>query len=85
MKKVLHKVEDGIELKRCACCKSWKPLSEFYRHRKMWDALDYYCKPCSVQRCMSYRDKTRIRFMRKLKPGTLGAPASGSSVIPPRD
>ena len=36
-----------MSLKRCKKCQQEKPSSEYYRHRKSRDGLDYLCKECS--------------------------------------
>ena len=43
--------------KNCKRCNTWKPLSEYYRDRKMCDGLYSYCKHCAknplvIKQCM---------------------------------
>jgi len=41
-----HRVVEGVKEKRCRKCKSWKPESEFYSHRRNKDGLDVWCREC---------------------------------------
>lgn len=45
MKRIEHKIIDGVECKRCGTCKQWKPLCEFDKS-SCWDGLDNKCKGC---------------------------------------
>ena len=36
------------ELKRCSCCKEYKPRAKFYKNRSNKDGYGYYCKPCKA-------------------------------------
>ena len=45
--KIDHKVVNNEECKRCATCKEFKPLSEFYKDGgHAWDGLVVSCKIC---------------------------------------
>lgn len=39
MKRIYHKIEEGVEKKRCCKCKRWLPLSCFYKNKVKWDGL----------------------------------------------
>lgn len=41
-----HRIVGGIEEKRCRSCMRWKAESEFHRHRRNKDGLDFRCKVC---------------------------------------
>lgn len=41
--------------KTCPKCKTFKPLSEFYRNRRSKDGRAHYCKPCSHNRVREWR------------------------------
>jgi hypothetical protein len=41
-----HILLNGVELKHCARCNSWKRLSRFYVSVSNWDGLQAFCKSC---------------------------------------
>ena len=41
-----HRLVGGIREKRCRGCMKWKAESEFHRHRRNKDGLDFRCKGC---------------------------------------
>lgn len=47
--KKLHKKFEGIEIKHCAKCKVWKPLTSFTKNKSLWDGLAAYCTRCKVK------------------------------------
>lgn len=44
-----HKVIDGVEVKHCGKCDTWKPLDSYNRNNKKWDGLSHKCKACEKQ------------------------------------
>ena len=46
MKRIQHKIEDGIEKKWCGKCKRWLPLSCFSKNKVKWDSLQERCTEC---------------------------------------
>jgi hypothetical protein len=46
-KRIEHVVEDGVEKKHCSKCKTFKPVSEYYKHKDTWDELTCVCKTCN--------------------------------------
>lgn len=42
----MHKIENNIELKKCHCCKIFKPLSEYLFDNSTWDKLTCKCYLC---------------------------------------
>ena len=42
-----HRVVGGIKEKRCCSCMRWKAESEFHRHCRNRDGLDFRCKGCT--------------------------------------
>lgn len=46
--------------KRCRDCERWlDPRQDFHKNKRSPDGLSIYCKPCSVARVLSYRDKQK--------------------------
>lgn len=45
-KRIEHIVEDGVEKKHCATCKTFKPLEGFSSFKQTWDKLSCYCCAC---------------------------------------
>lgn len=41
-------VIDGIEGKECNTCGEWKPLTRYYRFKRMHDGRNIYCKECDL-------------------------------------
>ena len=41
-----HKIIEGVELKHCTRCDSWKPFDSFYRDLSTWDQCGFTCKEC---------------------------------------
>lgn len=44
-----------MELKKCACCKLIKPISEYYKCKKYKDGLYCYCKTCDTQKSIKWK------------------------------
>lgn len=44
----LHKVIDGVECKKCGCCKQWLPLEKFAKNGYKWDGLQERCTSCRL-------------------------------------
>lgn len=56
--RVSHQIIEGVEHKRCAACRLFKPLSEFYSQKQLWDRLTSNCKQCqSLYKKKKYREK----------------------------
>lgn len=49
-------------MKRCKKCKKLKNFSEFFKHQKAKDKLDYWCKKCSFERIQKWRNKNKERI-----------------------
>lgn len=47
MRRIEHKILNGIECKKCAKCCNWKTLDEFTKHHTKWDGLRGKCKECT--------------------------------------
>jgi hypothetical protein len=41
-----HILLNGVELKHCSHCNTWKRLSRFYHAESTWDGLQAFCKSC---------------------------------------
>jgi hypothetical protein len=54
-----HLIVNGVKLKRCIKCKSWKKESEFRHDNARKDGLRIYCKEC---------DNAYARMRRRKKP-----------------
>ena len=49
--KIEHKIENGIELKRCSTCEKWLALTKFHKTgSNTWDGLFYQCGECTKQK-----------------------------------
>jgi len=49
--RIEHKIENGVELKRCGKCKTYKPLDAFHTvGGQTWDNLYYACIECANKR-----------------------------------
>lgn len=46
MKRIEHRVENGVELKWCGRCKRWLPITEFSFNKVKWDGLQERCNEC---------------------------------------
>lgn len=44
--RIPHVFNDGVELKRCGKCETYRNLTEFNYAKKTWDNLRTTCKPC---------------------------------------
>lgn len=44
--RIEHKIENGIEVKRCGKCKRYKQLNKFHKANNTWDGLFYKCIKC---------------------------------------
>jgi len=61
--KILHKIIDGVERKRCSGCKEWLPLKLFRISRTMWDGLSRMCKKCASNYDKAYYIKNREKIL----------------------
>ena len=59
MRKIEHKIVDGIELKRCCRCKEWQGLECFVKNKAAWDGLDGRCRNCKKQYNIDNHDKIK--------------------------
>jgi hypothetical protein len=48
-KRILHKIENGVETKRCGSCEVYRPLDNFNNCAKSWDKLRPTCKLCLAE------------------------------------
>lgn len=46
MRRIEHKVENGVELKWCGRCRRWLPLDCFSSNKVKWDGLQERCTEC---------------------------------------
>ena len=60
----MFREEDGevVEYKFCACCKTWKPITDYSQNTKNNDGLHSYCKVCVNQRSARYRTKNKMKL-----------------------
>lgn len=70
-RRIEHKTENGIELKRCGTCKQWLPLEIFYQNQQTWDGLSSRCRPCNDEQTKIYYEGLR-QLRRKI--GAKGQP-----------
>ena len=54
-----HHTVNGVKLKRCTKCKSWKEESEFNKDRARKDGLKIYCKGCNNSYALKRRRKIK--------------------------
>lgn len=52
-----HRTFDGIEQKHCSDCDTFKPLTEYYSSKTLWDGLESICKVCGNIRLKARRAK----------------------------
>lgn len=57
-----HRVIRGVRQKRCRKCRTWKPESKFYKHRRNKDGLDVWCIECNNK---AQRMRRKARRKRK--------------------
>ena len=55
MRKKKHDFKNGVELKHCKTCDTWKPVCEYGKHSQQWDGLRLVCKKCVCARTARYR------------------------------
>lgn len=71
MKRIEHKIENGIELKWCGRCKKWLPLNNFSFNKVKWDGLQERCSECRHIHWKTIGCKTRkevpVEIKRKRK------------------
>lgn len=48
--------------KTCSICGVEKPLSEYSKHRRTRDGLNYACKDCCRQKTIEYRERLRKKI-----------------------
>jgi len=46
-------------MKRCSCCKEYKPETEFHRNKTRGDGLRAICKECAAQKQRDYLKRNR--------------------------
>lgn len=73
MKRIEHKIIDGIEKKRCGKCIVFKGLCNFYKNSRLWDGLDNKCKQCDKENKAGYnreyyKKKGRDDYLNSKKP-----------------
>jgi hypothetical protein len=44
-----HILMNGVELKHCAHCNTWRRLSKFSASRATWDGLQSFCNFCHLE------------------------------------
>lgn len=49
-----HSIVDGVEGKVCSRCREWKPLTSYYKGRRLRDGLISQCKTCSIRESQAY-------------------------------
>lgn len=54
MKRIEHKVINGVEMKRCSKCKEFRALGFFSMNKTTWDCLQSDCKLCKNRRAKEY-------------------------------
>ena len=59
MKRIYHKIEEGVEKKRCCKCKRWLPLSCFSRNKVKWDGLQERCNECRKEHWIAVGQYTK--------------------------
>lgn len=52
-----HRIIDNIEQKHCSDCDTFKPLTEYYTSKILWDSLESICKICGNIRLKARRAK----------------------------
>jgi len=62
-----HRVVRGVKQKRCRKCRTWKPETQFSRHKYNKDRLEVWCKECisKAQRRSRVRKKRSLARARK--------------------
>ena len=65
--RILHKNENGIELKYCERCKLWSHLNQFYKDRHKKDRLFSVCKECIKVINKNAREKDPEKFKERKK------------------
>ena len=48
-------------LKKCSCCGTVKPLNEFYKNNSTSDKLTSWCKQCSKERYLVYKQDNIVK------------------------
>jgi hypothetical protein len=66
-----HKLEHGIELKRCCTCKQWKPLKEYNKSTNAKDGFNPRCRDCNRQYYIDNQDKILNQKKQYTKDNTL--------------
>ena len=54
-----HRTYRGVKQKLCGRCNEWKKETEFYKHRRERDGLNFYCKDCTNEKARKVREKKR--------------------------
>jgi len=54
-KRILHRIEQGVEEKYCKICDSWHKLSIFNTKAASWDSLETKCKDCAQKKSSKFR------------------------------
>lgn len=75
-KRILHKVIEGNEYKRCSTCKGWFPIQFFYKKKREWDGLDCACKKCNAITQLKYYANNKKAILARTKKWELAHPES---------
>lgn len=54
-------------MKRCSCCKEYKPETEFHRNKTRGDGLRAICKECAAQKQRDYLKRNREKHNAKAR------------------
>lgn len=66
--RILHRIIDGVECKKCCVCKDWVSVHDFSKHSQKWDSLCSRCGRCSaIVRKEKPRNKEYFRNWTKNK------------------
>jgi hypothetical protein len=54
-----------MNTKKCTCCKSEKPFSDFYKSSDKYcrDGLTYYCKKCVNAKSLEWQQKNKYKYL----------------------
>jgi hypothetical protein len=61
--RIEHRLEGGVEVKRCGACTEWRPLDQFSRDAARWDGLTSTCRTCFSKITKNYRAKNRDKVL----------------------
>lgn len=63
--KRINKLRSNPNYKYCKCCKTFKPLTEFYKNPLKKQGVFDYCKECAKQRAKEGRQKCLVKKKKK--------------------